>query len=166
MKFTVKKVPKFKIDFSFSSKEMADIAKDARSIMRDRVKRGNDIHEKRFKHYSKLNEKSGIPTLTASGRMIGGMVVNARKNYGKISIPDVEQNNKGYYHQEGTRPYTIKPRHKKALKFNTSQGTFYSKGHKMPGLPQREWFGLSARDKTELYRKTVMPMFRKKVKND
>ena len=164
MKVTVLQVPKFKIDFNFSKQQMSEIARDARTIMRDRVGRGNDIHEKRFKHYSKLNEKSGIPTLTVSGRMIGGMVVNARRNYGKISIPDVEQNNKAYYHQEGTAPYMLKPRHGKALKFNTSQGTFYSKGHKMPGLPQREWFGLSARNKTELYRKTVMSMFNKKVK--
>ena len=166
MKFTVKKVPKFNIDFSFSSKQMANIALDARTQMVKRTQAGNDIHDHKFKNYSFLNEKSGTPNLTDTGRMIGGMVVNARKNYGKISIPDVEQNNKGYYHQKGTRPYTIKPRHKKALKFNTSQGTFYSKGHKMPGLPQREWFGLSPRDKNKLMDKTIRPMFRKKVKND
>ena len=164
MKVTVLQVPKFKIDFNFSKQQMADVALEARTLMAKRTQSGKDIKDRQFKPYSRLNEKSGTPTLTDRGRMIGGLVVNARKNYGKIDIPDKKENNKGYYHQKGTSPYTVKPRHGKALKFNTSQGTFYSKGHKMPGLPQREWFGLSPRDENKLMAKVVRPMFNKKVK--
>ena len=137
MKFTVKKVPKFKIDFSFSSKQMADIAKDARTLMTRRTQSGKDIKDRTFKPYSLLYKKSGTPNLTDTGRMIGGLEVNSRKDYGKISITDVEQNNKGYYHQKG-----------------------------MGRLPKRKWFGLSPKDNNKLMDKTIRPMFRKKVKND
>jgi len=135
MKVTVLQVPKFKIDFNFSKKQMADVALEARTLMAKRTQSGKDIKDRQFKPYSLLYKKSGTPNLTDRGRMIGGLVVNARKNYGKVAIPDAKENNKGEGHQRG-----------------------------IGRLPKREWFGLSPRDENKLMAKVVRPMFNKKVK--
>lgn len=52
----------------------------------------------------------------------------------------------GKYHQTGTAPYEIRPKEKKALKFN---GRFAKVVHH-PGLPARPFLGLSEQDKSDI----------------
>jgi len=55
----------------------------------------------------------------------------------------VTQKDVGGFHQAGTRPYTITPKKAKFLRFKTASGIVYTKKVNHPGLPKREWFGIS-----------------------
>ena len=55
----------------------------------------------------------------------------------------VTQKDVGGFHQAGTRPYTITPKKAKFLRFKTASGVVYTKKVNHPGLPKREWFGIS-----------------------
>jgi hypothetical protein len=49
----------------------------------------------------------------------------------------------GKLHQTGTSRYTITPKKAKFLRFKTTSGVVYTKKVHHPGLPKREWFGIS-----------------------
>lgn len=55
------------------------------------------------------------------------------------------------FHQEGTRPYVILPKNKKALAFTGADGgkVMRKKVHH-PGLPPRPFFGLSDQDRRDI----------------
>ena len=55
----------------------------------------------------------------------------------------VTQKDVGKFHQAGTSPYTITPKTAKSLRFQTADGIVYTKKVNHPGLPKREWFGIS-----------------------
>lgn len=55
----------------------------------------------------------------------------------------VTQKDVGGFHQGGTGPYTITPKKAKFLRFKTASGVVYTKKVNHPGLPKREWFGIS-----------------------
>ena len=61
----------------------------------------------------------------------------------KYSGTSVTQKDVGRFHQFGTSPYTITPRKAKFLRFETRSGVVYTKKVNHPGLPKREWFGIS-----------------------
>jgi phage gpG-like protein len=42
------------------------------------------------------------------------------------------------YHEDGTRPYVIRPKNRKFLRFNTTGGPVFSRGVNHPGLPKRK----------------------------
>jgi hypothetical protein len=175
MRVKILQVPKaLNIDFDFTVKETREIAMDARSLILKRTQAGRDINDRKFKAYSFLNPKSGTPNLTGKGSMLRGMSIKGRKNSSSIYFGRSQQNDKAYWHQYGTDPYTIKPKNKKALRFATSQpnkgtrknpkGKWLSAGHEMPGLPQREFFGLSPKDINKLTDKTIEPIFARRFK--
>ena len=64
---------------------------------------------------------------------------------GKRKYPgtSVTQKEVGGFHQAGTGPYTITPKKAKFLRFKTASGVVYTKKVNHPGLPKRQWFGIS-----------------------
>jgi len=163
MSVKITKVPDMVVDLSFSRKELAEIGLEVRSLMAERTQNGYDIKDRKFKPYSKLNEKSGTPNLTDTGRMLGNLHSGLTSTGVMVNLKDVDQNDKGVWHQDGVKPHMIRPKRKKALKFSTSNGVMFSKGHEV-SLPQREWFGLSRKDEQKLFKKVVEPIMIRKVK--
>tara|TARA_R110000824_G_scaffold252854_6_gene441673 strand:- start:6071 stop:6607 length:537 start_codon:yes stop_codon:yes gene_type:complete len=49
----------------------------------------------------------------------------------------------GNLHQQGTKPYIIKPKNKSKLAFTTTTGTAFAKMVKHSGLPKREFWGIT-----------------------
>ena len=62
-----------------------------------------------------------------------------------IIIPPKKRAEVGLYHQNGTGPYTIKPKGNNLLGpiFNSSGERFFAKEVNHPGISQREWFGIT-----------------------
>jgi len=58
----------------------------------------------------------------------------------------------GVYHNEGTRPYTILPKTKKVLGpiYSARGQKYFAQKVHHPGLPKREWFGISVRAKVAI----------------
>jgi len=71
----------------------------------------------------------------------------------RLVMPQSRQNI-GRYHNEGTEPYTITPKSKKMLgPLYSSRGKrYFAKTVHHPGLPKREWFGISVRAKAVIFR--------------
>ena len=62
----------------------------------------------------------------------------------RVSVPKSKnRTNIGMYHNEGTDPYVITPKKAKLLSFPTRGGRVRTKRVNHPGLPKREWFGIS-----------------------
>mgnify|MGYP001191183795 CR=1 FL=1 len=133
-------------------------------VVKDIVKKnqsGLDINGKTIKPLSPntIAAKSGSDPSRAlydTGRMIGrGSVkgVGGRGPYLSKKAKKTDQEtiisvakdreSIGVYHNEGTKPYTITPKRAKKLSFITKDGWVNASSVNHPGLPKREWFGIS-----------------------
>tara|TARA_X000001382_G_scaffold79931_1_gene56174 strand:- start:213 stop:740 length:528 start_codon:yes stop_codon:yes gene_type:complete len=104
--------------------------------------RPSTVHSKRAKGSSKPRTP-----LYDTGTMVDVSVVNrASRDSQKARIkPPKSRQDIGGYHQNGTRPYTIKPRNANALGpiYNNRGGTFFAREVRHTGVPKREWFGIT-----------------------
>jgi len=94
--------------------------------------------------------------LFATGRMQNVILkekATANSLKARLVLPQSRQQI-GQYHNEGTGPYTITPKNKKVLgPLYTSRGKkYFAKQVHHPGLPKREWFGISTRATSALFR--------------
>lgn len=114
---------------SFTRRDMRDIGLKARKLMRDRVAKGKDINDSKFKKYSdgyakykkKLGKNPSIVDMMDSGTLNNGIRVNAISN-DTVDIETSLHRNIGEYHQTGT-----------------------ARGNK-----KREWFGISKSNESVL----------------
>lgn len=130
----------------------------ADSIVADHKKRGKygiGLNNKKLKKlqsstvHSKRAKGSPRPRtpLYDTGTMVDVSVVNraSRQNQKARIRPPKSRQEIGGYHQNGTRPYTIKPRTANALGpiYNSQGGTFFAREVRHTGVPKREWFGIT-----------------------
>ena len=109
------------------------------------------IHAKRAKGYQHPRR-----ALFATGTM-QNVYLAERATPGKLGarlIMPKSRQDVGQYHNQGTGPYTIAPKSKKVLgPLYSSRGRkYFSKIVHHPGLPKREWFGISKRVKSVIFR--------------
>jgi len=109
------------------------------------------IHAKRAKGYQHPRR-----ALFATGTMQNVYLAERAtpsKLRARLIMPKSRQD-VGQYHNQGTGPYTIAPKSKKVLgPLYSSRGRkYFSKIVHHPGLPKREWFGVSARAKAVIFR--------------
>ena len=99
------------------------------------------VKSKKFEGYAKPSTP-----LFATGRMREIYVKKkaTKTNLRAIVSPAQDRLKIGVYHNKGTSPYKIRPKKKGGvLVFQGSEGTVFAKSVNHPGLPQREWFGIS-----------------------
>ena len=116
---------------------------------------------------AKANKGASDPSraLYNTGRMIGrGSVkgVGGRGPYISKRATKISQESRvsiakdreaiGVYHNEGTGPYTIMPKKAKKLSFYTQGGWVNTSKVNHPGLPKREWFGISKKSEKDIVR--------------
>ena len=82
-----------------------------------------------------LMKKVYVSPLATKNNLVANVIPPKSKN----------RTNIGMYHNEGTQPYQIKPKSKGVLSFMTANGRVNTKLVNHPGLPKREWFGISER---------------------
>lgn len=87
-----------------------------------------------------LADGSGRTPLNDSGRTRGGIFPTSGDDWVEISA----DSRQARWHQEGTKPYVILPKDKKALNWPGGPGPRRKVNH--PGLPARPFMGLSADD--------------------
>jgi len=144
------------------SKVRFDLSKQinmmAGSVVLDHKKRlsnGQDIHEKPFIKlsastiHSKRFKNLPKPRIPLYGK---GIMLNvyskqrATKNKQiNIIIPPKKRAEVATYHQSGTAPYVIKPKIANVLGplFSSRGNKYFAKKVNHPGLPKREWFGIT-----------------------
>jgi len=83
----------------------------------------------------KLNVKKATPQ-----KQLVEIAPGDKRKYPGTSVT---QKDIGGFHQGGTKPYTITPKKAKFLRFKTASGVVYTKKVNHPGLPKRQWFGIS-----------------------
>jgi len=120
-----------------------------------RLERGDGVNGSPMKALSPntVAAKGHGKILVDSGKMRNLLIEKASKTKQYVEIhPGRKQKYKGTgvtmsdvggYHQGGTSAYTIVPRKAKKLVFQTAGGTVFADKVKHPGLPKREWFGIS-----------------------
>jgi hypothetical protein len=175
--------PKIKIDKHFDlSKIKFDLSKQinmfAGSVIRDHKKRlryGQGVDEKQMKklspstiHAKRFNNasKPRVP-LYGEGKMLN---VYSKQRATKsrpinIIIPPKSRKEVASYHQSGTGSYTIKAKNAKVLGplFNSRGQKYFAKEVKHPGLPKREWFGITKKQEIKglkLINKTIARMIK------
>jgi len=145
-------------------------------IIKDIVEKnqsGQDINGNTIKPLSpntiaaKANKGSSSPSraLYDTGRMIGrgsvkgtggrGPYISKRaKKMDQESHVSIAKDRDaiGVYHNEGTKPYTITPKRAKKLSFFTQDGWVSASNVRHPGLPKREWFGISKKAEKDIVR--------------
>lgn len=107
---------------SLNRGDMRSIGLKARKLMRDRIAKGKDVNDIKFKKYSsgyikqkkKLGKNTSVVNMENSGTLINGIRVNAISN-DTVDVETSTHRNIGEYHQRGT-----------------------ARGDK-----KREWFGIS-----------------------
>ena len=149
--FSLEKVVR-KLDLTREINLMAD------SIVADHKKRGklgvgikgrklkklrpSTIHSKRAKGSSRPRTP-----LYDTGTMVDVSVVNraTKTNQRARIVPPKSRQDIGTYHQNGTRPYSIRPRTANALGpiYNHRGSTFFARKVRHTGVPKREWFGIT-----------------------
>ena len=97
--------------------------------------------------------KGNSKILVKSGKMRKLLIEKASKSKQQVELhPGRKQKYKGTsvtmsdvggYHQTGTEPYKIVPIKAKKLAFKTTGGWVFTNKVNHPGLPKREWFGIS-----------------------
>jgi len=143
---------KIRLDLSKQINMFAD------SVILDHKKRlsnGQDIHEKPFKKlspstiHSKRNKNLPKPRTPLYGEGIMLNVYSVKKatrsNQENIIIPPKKRSKVAAYHQQGTGPYTIRPRTSRYLGplFSSSGQKYFAREVNHPGLSKREWFGIT-----------------------
>ena len=120
-----------------------------------RLERGEGVRGSKMKALSPntIAAKGNDKILVKSGKMRNLVIDKATKQNQEVVIhPGKKQRYKGSnvtmsdvggFHQAGTSPYTITPRKAKKLVFKTAGGTVFTNKVNHPGLPKREWFGIS-----------------------
>jgi len=141
-----------KLDLTREINLMAD------SVVADHKKRGKfgiGINNKKMKRlkastiHSKRAKGSSKPRtpLYDTGTMTDVSVVSraTRQRQRAKIVPPKSRQDIGVYHQNGTRPYTIKPRTANVLGpiYNNRGGTYFAKEVRHTGVPKREWFGIT-----------------------
>lgn len=102
---------------------------------------------------SKRKKGQSDKPLLAEGKMKEVYVRTRAKVAKQTAVIGINKRDRGLVsgvHQEGTSGYTITPKNKPRLVFETAQGTVYAKQVNHPGVPKREWFGFSTRVKPKL----------------
>lgn len=143
--------------FDFSGHEMWGIGIDARERMQNRINSSKDVNDRRFKRYSEntkatkreLGKNPNRVDMRNSGTMRNSIRVQGKRNVAELNV--TLHRRIGIYQQLGTAPYTIKPRNAKTLKFQGVDGTVFAKSVNHPGLPKREWFGLTKKTERNVY---------------
>ncbi len=112
----------------------------------------NTVAAKRASKDSRVSGNAN-KTLVSTGQMRNLVIEKATKSSQTVEVhpgrirkykgTKVTMTDVGEFHQEGTGPYVIKPRNKKILRFQTKGGEVFTKKVNHPGLPQREWFGIT-----------------------
>ncbi len=131
--------------------DVADII--VKDIKEGISKHSRDVNDRPFKRLSentiasKKFKGSPFPNkpLYDEGKMKNVYVSKRAGNYAEISPNNRDRRKANIVHQEGSGPYTIRPKNKKILSFYTSRGRTFSKEVKHPGNKVREWFGVSPR---------------------
>ena len=86
--------------------------------------------------------------LLAKGKMKNVYLIEKatkRSQKAAIGINKRDRQVSSVVHNEGSSPYTIRPKNKKKLSFFTKDGWISSKEVKHTGQKKREWFGVSVR---------------------
>lgn len=123
---------------------------------KNRLKYGQDVYEKPMKKLSgstiqsKRNKGMRKPRVPLYGK---GVMLNVypvqRATKTKplaIIIPPKKRKEVASYHQNGTKPYVIKSKTKLLGPIFTPRGDkFFAKKVNHPGLPKREWFGITVK---------------------
>ena len=124
-----------------------------------RLEKGQGVDGSQMKALSPNTEasKGSSKILVKSGKMRKLLIEKASKSNQQVVLhPERKQKYKGTnvtmsdvggYHQSGTSPYKIVPIKAKKLSFKTANGWVHTDKVNHPGLPKREWFGIS--EKTE-----------------
>ena len=155
--------PEIEINKNFNlSKIKFDLSRQinmfAGSVIQDHKKRlqhGQGVDEKKMKklspstiHGKRHNNlsKPRIP-LYGEGKMLN-VYSKERATKSKpinIIIPPNSRKEVASYHQFGTGPYSIKAKNSPVLGplFNSKGQKYFSKKVNHPGLPKREWFGIT-----------------------
>lgn len=116
---------------------MADIGELLKTSTQDRFKSGTAPDGT---PWAPLKDGSGRTPLNDTGRMRLDIAPNSGADFVEL-VAGAKQ---ARWHQEGTDPYTIRPKGKKALAWAGGPGPRAKVNH--PGLPARPFMGLSAED--------------------
>ncbi len=120
-----------------------------------RLERGEGVDGSKMRALSPntIAAKGNNKILVETGQMRNLVVDEANKTKQAIEIhpgerrrykgANVTMSDVGGFHQEGTSSYTITPKKAKKLSFKTAGGWVHTNKVNHPGLPKREWFGVS-----------------------
>ena len=122
---------------------------------KNRLTYGQDVNEKPMEKLSgstiqsKRARKMKKPRIPLYGKGVMLKVYSkqsaTKNNPVNIIIPPKKREKVAVYHQKGTRPYKIKPKKAKRLGplFTPRGDIYFAKQVNHPGLPKREWFGVT-----------------------
>ncbi len=149
MNFNLKRI---NLDFS---KELNKAGQVIKKDHYQRLEIGKGVDGSKMKALSPntIAAKGNNKILVETGKMRHLVVDKANKTKQVVEIhpgekrlykgTNVTQSDVGGFHQEGTSSYTITPKKAKKLSFKTAGGWVHTNKVNHPGLPKREWFGIS-----------------------
>ena len=94
MNIVIEKLPKFKLDFDIDSSFMRDVALDMKSHIKNRTKKGKDIHGNDFEAYTQatkdykagLGKSTTLVNLEDEGDMLKSLSIKSSENFAEIFI--------------------------------------------------------------------------------
>ena len=143
-----------RINFNFS-KELNKVGEIIKRDHYQRLERGEGVDGSQMKSLSPntISAKGNNKILVDTGQMRNLVIDKASKTNQAVVIhpgekrqykgTSVTMSDVGGFHQKGTSPYTITPKKARILAFQGSDGMVFTKKVNHPGLPKREWFGIS-----------------------
>lgn len=130
--------------------DLSDLMMDIGELLRDSTQgRFRSGIAPDGKPWKPLADGSGRVPLTDTGRMRGDISTSTGRDFVEI----VASAKQARWHQEGTSPYTIRPKGKRALSWVGGPGPRKKVDH--PGLVARPFIGLSRDDEAGIGRLTV-----------
>lgn len=150
----------FEFDVNLSAiKALGDVAKRLQNFDAPLRESGAYLERRTKNRFDEEKDPDGRPwaplkpsTLAAKGTtailreksiLVGGIrFLSPTKNEVRV----VSGQEYGAFHQTGTRPYKIRPKNKKLLKFQTADGFGFAKEVNHPGLPARPFLGINGED--------------------